>query len=85
MWLLLHFIDWYLEPVLAQISANVWHHFATKSDIDGLVQERCNSIALALEVCASCTKPSIVGIQNIELHIEAKQNFADIYFQMHFP
>ena len=26
--------------------------------IDGLVQERCNSIALAVEYCLSCTKPS---------------------------
>ena len=28
-------------------------------DIDGLVQERCNSSALAMELCLSCTNPSI--------------------------
>ena len=43
MWLLLHFIDWYVGPVLAQIFVNVLHHFA--KNIDSLVQERCNSIA----------------------------------------
>ena len=26
---------------------------------DGLVQERCNSNALAMELCLSCTKPLI--------------------------
>ena len=31
--------------------------------IDGLVQERRNSIANALELCLSCTKPSILYIQ----------------------
>ena len=30
-------------------------------DIDGLVQERCNSSALALELHLSCTNPSISG------------------------
>ena len=28
-------------------------------DIDGLVQEKSNSIAYALELCLSCTNPSI--------------------------
>ena len=28
-------------------------------NIDGLVQERCNSSALAMELCLSCTNPSI--------------------------
>ena len=28
-------------------------------NVDGLVQERCNSNALALEICLSCTNPSI--------------------------
>ena len=30
----------------------------TQLQIDGLVQERCNSIANALELCLSCTNPS---------------------------
>ena len=38
-----------------------------------------------MELRASCTKPSKVGIQSIELNIEAKQHFAEIYFQMNFP
>ena len=29
------------------------------SHIDGLVQERCHSSALAMELCLSCTNPSI--------------------------
>ena len=28
--------------------------------IDGLVQKRCNSSALAMELCLSCTNPSIL-------------------------
>ena len=28
--------------------------------VDGLVQERCNSIANALELCLSCTNPSML-------------------------
>ena len=71
--------------MLAQIFVNVWRQFATKSDMEGVLQESCNSIALAMCLCVSYTKSSTVGMQNIELHIEAKQNFADIYFQMHFP
>ena len=33
--------------------------FAHRKDIDGLVQERRNSIAKALELHLSCTNPSI--------------------------
>ena len=33
--------------------------FSMSVNIDGLVQERCNSIANALELCLSCTCPSI--------------------------
>ena len=33
--------------------------------IDGLVQERCNSIAKALELHLSCTNPSIYGGSHI--------------------
>ena len=44
-------------------------------DIDGLVQERRNSIVLAMELCLSCTNPlicyetmaSVVYISNLEL------------------
>ena len=31
-------------------------------DIDGLVQERCNSIANALELHLSCTNPLILDL-----------------------
>ena len=34
-----------------------------KGYIDGLVQERCNSIALAMELRLSCTNPSIWGFK----------------------
>ena len=29
--------------------------------VDGLVQERCDSSALAMELCLSCTNPPIYG------------------------
>ena len=36
------------------------HMNLTRTDyIDGLVQERCNSSALAMELCLSCTNPLI--------------------------
>ena len=37
------------------------------SDIDGLVQERRNSIAKALELRLSCTNPSIYGYEQMPL------------------
>ena len=35
------------------------HHKNVRYDLDGLVQERCNSSAIAMELRLSCTKPSI--------------------------
>ena len=35
-------------------------------NIDELVQERHNSIANALELCLSCTNPSIYDLANVE-------------------
>ena len=35
--------------------------------IDGLVQEKCNSIAIALELRLSCTNPSIYLV-NVDPH-----------------
>ena len=32
--------------------------------IDGVVQERYNSIALAMELCLSCTDPLIYSVEN---------------------
>ena len=42
-------------PCVAMSSATL---VLTVGEIDGLVQERCNSIANALELCLSCTNPS---------------------------
>ena len=36
--------------------------------INGLVQERCISIANALELCLSCSNPSIWASQNFKIH-----------------
>ena len=36
-----------------------FHTFSVKHSFDGLVQERRNSSALAMELCLSCTNPSI--------------------------
>ena len=45
------------------------HHRAV-GHIDGLVQERCNSNALAMELHLSCTNPSILkGVLDIPLII----------------
>ena len=39
----------------------------THLSIDGLVQERRNSTANALELRLSCTNPSIWGIPNVQM------------------
>ena len=41
---------------LEQIIFHSWYH------VDGLVQEKCNSIAYALDLCHSCTNPSMFCI-----------------------
>ena len=42
----------------------------TVPHIDGLVQERCNSIANALELCLSCTKSSIWRLGTFRFHLQ---------------
>ena len=44
-------VEIYGHPICKRIAVN-WHGY-----IDGLVQERCNSCALAVELCLSCTNP----------------------------
>ena len=46
--------------------------------IDGLVQERCNSIANALEFCLSCTNPSTC---HLKLHMVYFAMFNAIFFK----
>ena len=43
------------------LSAKLWY-----LHLDGLVQERCNSIANALELRLSCTNPSICNVLDIK-------------------
>ena len=38
-----------------------WYHMSKMLYLDGLVQERCNSIANALKLHLSCTNPPIYG------------------------
>ena len=38
---------------------NLWTYVMDKANIDGLMQERCNSSALAMELHLSCINPSI--------------------------
>ena len=50
-----------------------WKHIyvrigAYTHDIDGLVQDCINSSALALELLQSCSKPSIYGWYNNQMH-----------------
>ena len=40
--------------------------------IDGLVQERCNSSALAMELRLFCTKPSIYQLTEIDEYNEIR-------------
>ena len=42
-----------------RIWVNVSHESKSTHDIDGLVHERRNSSALAMELCLSCTDPLI--------------------------
>ena len=42
--------------IVGSWNSSLWK---TRSYIDGLVQERCNSSGLAVELCLSCTNPSI--------------------------
>ena len=44
-------------------------HGLTEGHISGLVQERRNSSALAMELCLSCTKPSISQLGNVRSYI----------------
>ena len=44
-----------------------WSQWVNHFNMDGLVQERCNSIANALELHLSCTNPSIWFINTIIL------------------
>ena len=44
---------------------------AFKYDINGLVQERRNSIANTLELRLSCTNPSICGEANYQIEANA--------------
>ena len=50
------------------IVAMSWYHH----DIDGLVQERCKSIANALELCLSCTNPSLYKTRHPLLDVDLK-------------
>ena len=59
-------ILWHLPESNFRRSAkelNPWHaqrsHFQNYHHIDELVQERCKSSALAMELCLSCTNPLI--------------------------
>ena len=48
---------WLQEVVITSTQASWWQ--AQKTYCDGLVQDRWNSSALAMELCLSCTNPSI--------------------------
>ena len=50
---------------IEKIISNYKSIITSNSYIDGLVQERRNSIANALELRLSCTNPSIYAISNI--------------------
>ena len=45
--------------MIIQESSNIWHKSKYNYNIDGLVQDCRISIANALEILQSCTKPSI--------------------------
>ena len=40
------------------------------SPFDGLIQERCNSIANAMQLCLSCTNPSLCSYFSFQCHFQ---------------
>ena len=50
-----------------------------KEYIDGLVQERHNSIANALELCLSCTNPSIWHNDTVHLCLDAVDRYTCVF------
>ena len=53
-----HVVQWYLISS-CDIVASYLVSYSVKLHVDGLIQERRNSIANALELCLSCTYPSM--------------------------
>ena len=61
-----------------------WVSISTKLHIDGLVQERCNSIANALELRLSCTNPSICAALEINHELLTKFDYFNCWpFTLH--
>ena len=54
---LLKFLPWQTHGLWYIVDFSYTDTWCT--DIDGLVQERCNSSVIAMELCLSCTNPSI--------------------------
>ena len=59
-----------------------WIQDIVMEHIDGLVQERRNSIANALELHLSCTNPSIEDVI-LKINIKDKNYLHRRHFQMH--
>ena len=58
----------HISPVQVQLDvidlpSKSWKQVILNDHIDGLVQERCNSSALAMELWLSCTNPSIYTVR----------------------
>ena len=54
------FQKWFIGLIIQILSKyNTCSYYVLNNDLDGLVQERCNSIANAMELRLSCTNPSI--------------------------
>ena len=55
-------VCWFLNQLYHSCEYILWIHWFSILYFDGLVQQRRNSIANALELRLSCTNPSICGI-----------------------
>ena len=58
--------------MLTKFLGAMWAHWATMGYIDGLEQERRNSIANALELRLFCTNPFISGFADDSPHVRLK-------------
>ena len=65
----------WVDPSEYKIGQIHYFFLPCTNHIDGLVQERHNSIALAMELCLSCTNPSICNIYVFLDHIIMRFNW----------
>ena len=80
--MLIYFVNmWFILLYLGTKRLKMITLYIANNYFDGLVQERCNSSALAMELCLSCTDLSIcnVFIVVIEVEVNYKSKLGNLY------